>query len=113
MALISSYEVKILIQARRKPFFYIFPLVNSRPMRMRLFEVTHMWTTTQLNATIKQLEEKKPAFVFMERVYLAREIPSSFLYDMPPVCILDNYVRQHYEPYAYGKYLVAMKLRGA
>jgi hypothetical protein len=30
---------------------------------------------------------------------------------MPAVCILDNYVRQHYEPYAIGKYLVAMKLR--
>jgi hypothetical protein len=111
VALISSFEVKILMQADRKPFFYIFPLVNSRPMRMRLFEVTHMWTTTDLKNTIKQLEEKKPAYVFMERIYLADEIPASFLYDMPPVCILDNYVRQHYAPYAYGKYLVAMKLR--
>jgi hypothetical protein len=111
VALISSFEIQMLIQADRKPFFYIFPLVNSRPLHMRLFEVTHMWTTTQLNDTIKQLEDKKPAFVFMERVYMAREIPESFLYDMPSVCMLDNYVRQHYEPYAVGKYLVAMKLR--
>jgi len=111
VALISSFEIQMLIQADRKPFFYIFPLVNSRPMRMRLFEVTHMWTTTQLNDTIQQLEDKKPDFVFMERVYMAREIPASFLYDMPAVCALDNYVRQNYEPYAIGKYLVAMKLR--
>jgi len=111
VALISSFEIQMLIQANRRPFFYIFPLVNSRPMRMRLFEVTHMWTFTALNNTIKQLEEKKPAYVFMERVYLTREIPRSFLYDMPAVCMLDNYVRQHYVPYAYGKYLVAMKLR--
>jgi len=110
VALISSFEIQMLIQANRKPFFYVFPLVNSRPMRMRLFEVTHMWTFTKLNDTIKQLEEKKPAYVFMERVYLAKEIPRSFLYDMPAVCMLDNYVRQHYAPYAYGKYLVAMKL---
>jgi hypothetical protein len=111
VALISSFEIQILIQANRRPFFYIFPLVNSRPMRMRLFEVTHMWTTTQMNDTIKQLEDKKPAFVFMERIYLAPVIPQAYLYDMPPVCALVNYVREHYEPYKIGKYLVAMKLR--
>jgi hypothetical protein len=111
VALISSFEIQMLIQADRKPFFYIFPLVNSRPMRMRLFEVTHMWTTTQAKDTLKQLEDKQPPFVFMERIYLARVISSAYLYDMPAICVLDNYVRQHYEPYMYGKYLVAMKLK--
>jgi len=112
VALISSFEIQMLIQANRKPFFYIFPIINSRQMHMRLFEVAEVWTTTQLNDTIKQLEDKKPAFVFMERVYLAREIPASFLYDMPAVCALVNYVRQNYVPYALGKYLVAMKRIG-
>jgi len=101
--LISSFEIQILIQANRKPFFYIFPVINSRPMRMRLFEVS-LWTTTQLNDTIRQLEDKKPPLVFMERIYLAPEIPAAYLYDMPAVCALANYVREHYQPYAVGKY---------
>ncbi len=109
VALISSFEIQMLIQAKRKPFFYIFPLINSRPMYMRLFEVTHMWTTTQLARTIGQLESSKPPFVFMERIYLANEMPQAYLYDMPGLFDLINYVRTHYEPYAVGKYLVAMK----
>lgn len=111
VALISSFEIEMLIEAKRKPFFYIFPLVNSRPMRMRLFEVTHMWTTTQAMDTIRQLEDAQPPYVFMERVYLSKVISAAYLYDMPAVCALDKYVLLHYEPYAYGKYLVAMKLK--
>ncbi len=111
VALLSSFEIQMLIQADRKPFFYIFPLLNSRPMRMRLVEVTHMWTTTQLQQTMGQLETQKPPYVFMERLFLADQFSQAYLYDMPGFLEVLFYIREHYVPYRMGKFLVAMKLK--
>ena len=41
VALVSSFETKILMDARRQPFFYYVPLVISRPMHMRTMVVSH------------------------------------------------------------------------
>ena len=68
--LISSFDIKILMQANRRPFFYHFPMVISRPMRLRMFGVTGMYTTDYLKKTVTQLETDKPEFIFMERLYL-------------------------------------------
>lgn len=113
VALVSSFEIKILMQADRQPFFYVFPLVNSRPMRMRNFVVTHLYTVDHLKRTLAQLEDNKPEYVFMERIFLNRTIPQAYIYDSPGLLDVLNYINDGYEPVSYGKYLVAMKRKAS
>ncbi len=107
--LISSFETKILIQAKRKPFFYCFEMVNSRPRRMRIFVVTHLYTTDNLNRAIAQLAQEKPPYLFMERIFLTPQVPQAYFYDSMDLMELLKHVFTDYEPYQYGEYLVAMK----
>ncbi len=110
-ALISSFEVKMLMQAKRQPFFYYFPLVNSRPLRMRNFVVGFFHSPDYLKVTLGQLQDKKPEYVFMERIFLTRDIPPAYYYDSAEIMKVLTYVYDHYVPAEYGKYLVAMKRR--
>jgi len=107
--LISSFEIEMLMQADRKPFFYYFPLLISRPMTMPSFETCSIFTTDQLARTIKKFEDTKPTYVFMERVYMVNEVPRAYLFRFPSLIPLVNYVRTHYTPVAQGEYLVALK----
>ena len=107
--LISSFETTMLMQAGRKNFFYYFPLLISRPMTMRSFEVCSIYTRGQLDKTLKKFEDVKPPYVFMERIFMVSEAPRSYLYFYPSLLELLNYVRTRYVPVAQGEYLVALK----
>ena len=107
--LISGFETELLMQAHRKTFFYYFPLLITRPMRMRSFEVCSLYTTDQLAKTIAKFERVKPPYVFMEKIYMVNEVPRAFLFEYPSLIPLINYVRLHYMPVAQGEYLVALK----
>jgi len=107
--LISGFETEILMQAKRKTFFYYYPLIISRPMSMRSFEVCSIYTTDQLVKTIAKFEKDKPPYVFMERIYMVNEVPRAFLFYYPSLIPLVDYVRTHYTPVAQGEYLVALK----
>ena len=107
--LISSFEVKMLMQADRKPFFYYFPMVISRPLRMRMYVVNSVYTTDQLKKTIDQFESARPEYVFMEKIFLNTTVPQAYFHDSPGFMPILEYVLEHYEPRAYGKFLVAMK----
>lgn len=109
VALISSFEVEMLLQADRKPFFYYFELLNSRPLRMRMFHDVLFYTHTQLAKTIDSLEQHRPPYIFMERIFLNRVVPSSYFYDIPGFIGLLEYIDEHYEPVDTGFYLVALK----
>jgi len=111
VALISSFEIEMLMQAQRKPLFYYFSLTFSRPMSMRNFGTIEIFTHGQLQKLIDQLQEAKSPYVFMERVFLNRHFPDQYAYDNPGLIGLLDYVNSHYESYAYGKYLVALKLK--
>ncbi len=113
VALISSFETKILIQANRPPFFYDFPMLSSRPMTFRSFPSDAAHSLNYLDNTIKALEDRKPDYVFMERIFLQNTLPASY-YDhgnrrLTRVLSIIDYIRAHYQPYATGQYLVAMK----
>jgi len=107
--LISSFETEILMQAKRKTFFYYFPLIISRPMTMRSFEVCSLYTSDQLAKTLDKFEKEKPPYVFLERIYMVSQVPKSFLFEYPSLIPLINYVRTHYVPVQDGEYLVALK----
>jgi hypothetical protein len=109
--ILSSFEVKMLIQSNRKPFFYYYPMVISRPLRMRMFVVNSVYTTDQLKKTIDQFENAKPEYVFMEKIFLNNYVPQAYFHDSPGFMPVLDYVQKNYLPAAYGKYLVAMKRR--
>jgi hypothetical protein len=110
---VSSFEIKILMQADRTPFFYYFPLVISRPMHMRMFPVSSMYTINHLKKTIGQIESAKPEYVFMERIFLNRNVPQAYYENDPAFMALLNYIFEHYTPTEIGKFLVAMKRKDA
>jgi hypothetical protein len=107
--LISSFEIPILMQAHRRPYFYYFPLVISRPMTMRMFTATSIYTTDQMQKVLNQLETDQPPYIFMEKIFLTSQVPKEYGFQYPTLLILLNYVRTHYQPHQQGQYLVAMK----
>lgn len=107
--LVASFEVLLLKQADRKPFFYYFPLTNSHPMRMRNFIPTQLFSYGQLQKTIDQLEQEKPPYLFMEKVFLTRQVPQAYFFDYEDFIGLIRYIDLRYEAGPTGQYLVAMK----
>jgi len=108
-AVLSSFETKILMQARRPPFFYHLPLLTSQPMRLRAYPADAAHSPNFLEDTLRQLEENKPEYVFMERVFLQDKIPASYQESNASIVAIAAYVRGYYAPGPRGKYLVAMK----
>jgi len=113
-ALISSFEVKILIQADRPPFFYYFPLSYSRSKHMRTMPLDSSYTNVALfnRRTIDQLRVAQPEYIFLEKIFLYN-FPKAYA-DKPENLIpIVSYVRAHYAPYIMGEYVVAMKRKMA
>ncbi len=97
------------MQARRPPFFYHLPLLTSQPMRLRAYPADASHSPNFLKDTLRQLEENKPEYVFMQRVFLQDKIPASYEGSKPEIVAIAAYIRDHYAPGPRGKYLVAMK----
>lgn len=108
--LLSSFEMKMLIQADRRPFFYYSPILIARPMRMRTFPNSTMYSLTHAQRTLHMLEQSKPPYIFMEKVFLLAPGRKDFK-DASLAEIL-NYIFVFYAPDKEGQYLVAMKRKG-
>ncbi len=106
--LISSFEVMMLMQAKRKPFFYIFPFLDNRPMRIRSFGVDLLHTWGQIRDIIARFEAQKPPVVFIEKIMLANEGSPWYEENAPGLMEVLRYVKTHYQPQEQGEYLVAM-----
>ncbi len=109
VALISSFETKILMDAGRKPFFYYFPLLESQHMRLPQFRGTYLHTVDRMKKTLGQLEGSKPAYVFIERKLFKRQIHPDYYQYYQTLNILVEYLGAHYTVDQEGKYLVALK----
>lgn len=107
--LISSFEVKMLMQAQRRPYFYYFPLVISHPLTSRNLVRISLYTTDQLTDVLNRLKEDQPEYIFMEKLFLTRPLPKYFYYYYSSMLVLTDYVLEQYTPVAAGKFLVAMK----
>jgi len=105
--LLSSFEIKMLMQADRRPFFYHSPILIARPMRMRTFPNSTMYSLTLVRSTIDQLRAAKPEYIFMEKIFLEAPGFKNFQ-DVALVAVL-NYIFENYIPDKQGQYLVAMK----
>ena len=78
-------------------------------MTGRNFMVTRLFSYTQLQKTLAQLEAQKPPYIFMERIFLTPQVPQAYFYEFDDLIVLLRYVLSNYEPVKVGKYLVAMK----
>ncbi len=109
VALLSSFETKILMQAKRPPLFYHLPLISSQPMRLRAYPADAAHSPNFLRDTLQQLQDARPEYVFMERVFLQDKLPASYAEGNAHIVAIAAYVRTHYVAYQTGTYLVAMK----
>ena len=97
------------MQANRRPFFYYFPLLAPQAVSMQTYAMTSMYTSDYLKETIEQLENEKPQWIFVQRVYLDPAAENLSEYYFPALKEVLRYVRGHYTPFSEGEYLVAMK----
>ncbi len=109
IALVSSFETKLLIQAQRRPFFYHIPLLTSQPMRLRMYPPDAAHSPRFLADTLRQLDVEKPAYVFVENVFLQERIPASTFQNNANMTAIAAHIREHYRPHTKGKYLTAMR----
>ncbi len=109
VALLSSFDVMILMQAKRRPFFYCYPTFLSRPLRMYSMAVPEIYTLDQLKRTITQIETQRPKYIFIEKIYAPQNI--MFANNTHALQLLLLYVYQHYAPGPQGKYLMALQRR--
>lgn len=109
VALISSFETKILLDAGRKPFFYYFPLVESNHMKLASFRGTYLHTYARMQKTIAQLQDEKPEYIFIEKKLFRRQLPKEFYQYFQTLNILVSYLEENYVAADEGLYLMAVK----
>ena len=111
VAVISDFEIKILIQSNRAPLFYYFPLINSRPKHMRTMPINFLHTNRErfIKRAISDLASAKSAYVFLERIFMYQDFPKAYADKPDNIIPIIEYVRAHYEPIIQGEYIVALK----
>ena len=109
VALISSYETGILMEANRKPFFYFFPMVYSEPMENLDFKGTEILTFSRMQKTLGQLENEKPTYVFIEKKLYTGQLPAGYYQHFQTLTILIRYLSSRYQPLDQGQYLLVLK----
>lgn len=109
VALVSSYEVEILRRADRKPFFYYFPLITSRPFEEPLLGGTYLHTQERMAQTFEHIDGEKPEYIFIEGKLLNLvNAPQAYAY-FKSLAILVDRIKKDYTPVEQGKYLIALK----
>jgi len=111
VALISSFETKILIQANRRPFFYYFPLMESEHMDVEQKRGLHLYTYSRLKTTLDQLQNEMPSPIFIERRLIEASWAPSYEDNHLAFKQLMAFIRQHYQYQDRGQYLAAFKLK--
>lgn len=106
-AVISSFEVPMLMQANRQPFFYYAPLVNSQRVDINGFAGTSLITQERLDKTIRQITDQNPDYIFVDKRLLGTW-PAEYARYYPGIILALKYVVDHYEPQDQGRILVAL-----
>jgi hypothetical protein len=109
---LGSFQVKMLMEAKRKPYFYYFPVSQSSQMDVLQFRGVHIHTHERMVKTLLALETDKPQIVFVERMLISGELPQVYYQRFETLAILVKYFVDNYEPIEQGKYLLALKRKG-
>jgi hypothetical protein len=114
VAVITSFETKILMQANRRPFFYYFPMMESQHMRADQetgWRNLYLHTYARLQQTLTQLQEQKPTHIFIETRLIKGPQAQSYEDSHEGFKVLMAYIRQHYQYPFQGQYLTALELK--
>jgi len=107
-ALVSSFEAPLLIQAKRRPFFYYAPLVISERLDKNSFAGTNVDSQVRLDKTLAQITDQKPEYIFIEKRLLG-QWPPELAQNYPGIILVLRFVIEHYQPVDQGVYLIAMR----
>lgn len=102
VALISSFETKILMQANRPPLFYYFPLIESAQMTTGDVRNTYLHTHARIKKTIGQLDTRRPMYIFIEEKLLGVQ-------GQEGMSALTKYIKDYYQLVDKGQYVAAFK----
>lgn len=108
VALICNFETAILMGSGRKPFFYLFPLVESARMDLPVVGRNYLYTQERLARTLQQINDKKPAYIFVETRFL-RAYENGSQQTSGTLRELMKNVLRHYRYETEGQYLTALK----
>jgi len=107
-AVISSFETQMLMQAKRKPFFYYAPLVIAHRLDESGFTGTSVFTQERLTKTLNQIDKQAPEYIFIEKRLLG-QWPKEYVQRYAGIVLVLQYIVQHYTPQEQGMYLIAMQ----
>ena len=108
VCLISSNETAILMQVDRRPFLYYFPFLFPRTFKMLDFGGTTVFTESRLKKILRDFEQEKPRYVFIEQKLLGK-LPMVYYYRYSVLTALISYLHQHYDSVGKGEYLLVLK----
>jgi hypothetical protein len=97
-AVIASFSTDMLLHASRRPFFYYSPVLVSDLPAEQEFRGTSLYTKERLEKTLGELENKKPAFVFVEKRIFTISIPPQAAPYVQDLAALKDYLKDHYDP---------------
>lgn len=108
VCLLSSFETLTLMKADRKPFFSKFPIIKSSLfMDVETHGLT-INTNKDLNQILSDIDQKAPAYVFVEKKFLRYALsPSEFM--GPSMAMIVRHVLEHYVYIEEGLNLVAFR----
>jgi len=110
VALISSFETKILMQADRRPFFYYFPMMESEHMQGDKLRGIYIHTHARLERTLRQLQDERPSHIFIQTRLFKGPEAQSYEDSHEGFKQLMAYIRMHYQYQAQGQYLTALRV---
>lgn len=109
VCLLSSNETLILMQADRQPFFYFFPMVNSRSASGLDFGGLYLFTQKRVEKTIHQLQNESPQYVFIEKKIYQGKLPMVYYKKFKSLVVLLEFLNANYIPEQEGANLVALR----
>jgi len=111
--IVSEHEVMLLIKSRRKPFFYVFPLICSDQIGRMWWPTDQLWTIDQLQRTLGQIKNQKPPVIFVERKLFQIPTPASYHGIPAPMVQVLLEIEKDYAPIGSSPYLIAFKRKVA
>jgi hypothetical protein len=108
-AVIAGFATDMLIHADRRPFFYYSPVLASTLPAENEFRGTSLYSKARLDRTLRQLEDQKPAFVFVEKKWFELSVPQQAVPYVQDWIKLKDYLDSHYEPADTGTDPVVLK----
>jgi hypothetical protein len=114
VALLSSFETKILIEADRKPFFKCFPMVRSNYFAANSWGGLHLWARQQMSGLQQQLDEGAPVYIFIEKkIWNIPTMGPAVWQGTPSLMVILNYLQQRYQPVEQGDHLIVLRKKAS